>query len=47
MICQEPGEDKVLTLNELKVNLEKLKQVPRFGSFGDDETLSEFVFIAK
>jgi hypothetical protein len=41
------GEDRILTLAELQVNMEKLKQVPRFGSFGDDEKLSDFVFVGK
>jgi hypothetical protein len=41
------GDDRVLTLTELKSNLEKLKQLPRFGSFGDDEALSDFVFVGK
>lgn len=39
--------DRMLTLAELQVNMEKLKQVPRFGSFGDDEKLSDFVFVGK
>jgi hypothetical protein len=41
------GEDRILTLTELQVNLEKLKQLPRFGSFGTDEALSDFVFVGK
>lgn len=41
------GEDRVLTLAEIQVTLEKMKQLPRMGSFGDDETLSDFVFVAK
>lgn len=41
------GDDRILTLSELQVNMEKLKQVPRFGSFGDDEKLSDFVFVGK
>jgi hypothetical protein len=41
------GEDRILTLSELQVSMEKLRQVPRFGSFGDDEQLSDFVFIVK
>lgn len=41
------GEDRILTLTELQANLEKLKQLPRFGSFGNDEPLSDFVFISK
>ena len=40
------GEDRVLTLSEIKVNMENLPQIPRFGSFGSDEQLSDFVFIA-
>lgn len=41
------GEDRVLTLQEIIAAMEVLKQVPRSGSFGDDEKLSDFVFIAK
>lgn len=41
------GEDRVLTMSEIKSSMENLSQVPRFGSFGTDETLSDFVFIAK
>lgn len=41
------GSDRVLTLAELQVSMEKLSQIPRFGTFGDDETLSDFVFVAK
>jgi hypothetical protein len=41
------GGDGILTLSELQVSLEKLKQLPRFGSFGDDEPLSDFVFVGK
>lgn len=41
------GVDRVLTLNELIANMESLHQVPRTGSFGDDQKLSDFVFIAK
>jgi len=41
------GEDRVLTLHEIITAMEVLKQVPRSGSFGDDEKLSDFVFIAK
>jgi len=41
------GDDRILTLNELQVDLEKLQQLPRFGSFGTDEPLSDFVFIGK
>jgi hypothetical protein len=41
------GTDRILTLTELQAELEKLKQLPRFGSFGEDEPLSDFVFIGK
>ncbi|MBS1506697.1 MAG: caspase family protein [Bacteroidetes bacterium] len=41
------GEDHLLTLGELQTNLEKLKQLPRFGSFGEDEPLSDFIFVGK
>lgn len=41
------GDDRILTLSELQSNLEKLKQLPRFGSFGNDEPLSDFVFVGK
>lgn len=41
------GPDGVLTLAEMQVALEKLVQVPRFGSFGDDESLSDFVFVSR
>jgi hypothetical protein len=41
------GNDRILTLNELQLSLDKLRQVPRFGSFGDDEPLSDFIFIRR
>ena len=41
------GTDRLLTLNELQVAMERLKTIPRFGSFGDDERLSDFIFVAK
>lgn len=41
------GSDRILTLAEIQMSLEKLKLLPRFGSFGGDETLSDFVFVAK
>jgi hypothetical protein len=41
------GTDRILTLTELMVNFEKMSQLPRFGSFGGDEPLSDFVFIGK
>jgi hypothetical protein len=41
------GDDHILTLTELQSNLEKLKQLPRFGSFGEDDPLGDFVFVGK
>lgn len=41
------GGDRILTIAELQASLEKLKQLPRFGSFGEDEPLSDFVFISR
>lgn len=41
------GDDRILTLSELKAGMENLPLIPRFGSFGSDETMSDFVFIAK
>ncbi len=41
------GSDRILTLSELKANMENLALIPRFGSFGSDESMSDFVFIAQ
>jgi hypothetical protein len=41
------GSDRLLTLAEIQVELEKLKTLPRMGSFGDDEPMSDFVFVGK
>lgn len=41
------GADRVLTLHELVSSMDVLKQVPRTGSFGDDQKQSDFVFIGK
>ncbi|MCB0490185.1 MAG: caspase family protein [Cyclobacteriaceae bacterium] len=41
------GEDRVLTLSELKTFMERLRTTPRFGKFGDDQDESDFIFIAK
>lgn len=41
------GTDRVLTLQELITTMEVLKQIPRTGSFGDDQKLSDFVFLAR
>jgi hypothetical protein len=43
----EPGSDRILTLSELKGFVEKLIPEPRFGSFGDDQNGSDFVFVLK
>jgi hypothetical protein len=41
------GEDRILTLAELNLYMQKLQTTPRAGSFGSDEQGSEFLFIAK
>lgn len=41
------GDDNVLTMSEIRVNMEKLPQMPRFGEFGHNEILGDFVFIPK
>jgi Caspase domain len=41
------GSDHILTLTEIKSYIEKLKPEPRLGSFGDDKTDSDFVFVLK
>jgi hypothetical protein len=41
------GDDKILTLTDLLVNIEKLTTQPRFGGFGDNEAASDFVFVAR
>lgn len=43
----EPGTDRILTLNELKGFVERLVPEPRFGGFGDDTNASDFLFISK
>jgi hypothetical protein len=43
----EPGNDRILTLSEMKGFVDKLKPEPRFGGFGDDENASDFVFVSK
>ena len=40
-------EDKILILDEIKLYMERLLTTPRFGEFGDDQTGSDFVFVAK
>jgi Caspase domain len=39
--------DMIVTLPELSGAFERLPQLPRFGSFGDDEKVSDFVFLRK
>jgi len=41
------GSDGLLTLSEIQAVMEKLKQLPRFGSFGSDEKQGDFVFVSK
>lgn len=41
------GSDRILVLDEIKLALDHLETTPRFGSFGDDENGSDFVFVAK
>jgi hypothetical protein len=40
------GSDRILTLAEIKVKLQKLEPTPRQGEFGKNENLSDFVFVA-
>lgn len=41
------GSDRLLTLVEVYSYLERLKPTPRSGEFGDNESLSDFVFVAQ
>jgi len=41
------GSDRILTLTELNTYLERLKPAPRSGTFGDNESLSDFVFVGQ
>jgi hypothetical protein len=41
------GSDRILTMTELLTYLERLKPTPRSGTFGDNEALSDFVFVAQ
>jgi Caspase domain len=41
------GEDRLLTFSEVNLSMQKLKTTPRYGSFGDDEAGSEFLFITR
>lgn len=41
------GTDRILTLNELLGYVEKVVPKPRYGTFGRDETGSDFLFIAR
>ena len=41
------GNDRILTLSEIKTYVEKLKPEPRLGGFGDDKAESDFVFVRK
>jgi len=39
------GDDQILTIAEVQAHMEKLRQIPRFGSFGEDQPLSDFIFV--
>jgi hypothetical protein len=41
------GADKVLTLDEIKIYLEKITPEPRYGEFGSNEPGSDFIFVAQ
>jgi hypothetical protein len=41
------GRDGILTLPELFSYVEPLKQIPRFGEFGDNQPGSDFLFVVK
>jgi len=41
------GSDQILTLSEIKSYVEKLTPEPRFGSFGEDNIASDFVFVSR
>ncbi len=41
------GTGRILSLLELRTYFLKLPSEPRFGSFGDDDPASDFVFVAK
>jgi hypothetical protein len=41
------GSDRLLTLVEVYSYLERLKPTPRSGEFGDNESLSDFIFVAQ
>lgn len=41
------GTGRILSLLELRTYFLKLASEPRFGSFGDDDPASDFVFVAK
>ncbi len=41
------GEDRLLTLVELNVFMEKLQTTPRYGAFGNDLQGSEFLFVGQ
>ena len=41
------GGDRILTLTELNLFMERLKTTPRFGDFGENEKGSDFLFLAR
>ena len=41
------GGDRILTLTELNLFMERIKTTPRFGDFGDNDKGSDFLFLAR
>jgi hypothetical protein len=41
------GSDKILTLDEIKIYLEKITPEPRYGEFGNNEPGSDFIFVTQ
>jgi Caspase domain len=41
------GSGRILTLYELNTYFQKIQTEPRFGSFGSDDSASDFVFVVK
>lgn len=41
------GPDRILTMVEIMSHMERIKPTPRAGDFGDNEPLSDFVFVAQ
>ena len=41
------GGDRILTLTELNLFMERIKTTPRYGDFGDNDKGSDFLFLAR